>query len=378
MRVLLVASRYLPHLGGVENVVWNLTQELTQLGHQVRIVASRYPRTLPAYELIGGVPVRRLIFLYPRLEHLRNRRFDLFAGGFWYCPSTLWALRRELMSFRPDVLHMHFLGAAGLFLLLQHHLHPFRWVVTLHGDDVEGLPPRRPLDHWLFHRVLDHADRVTACSKALLGEALALHPAMRAKATVVCNGIDLTRFMQGSPFDHPRRYVFAVGQLARKKGFDVLLRAFAELKGEFPEVDLLIAGDGVERQALESLLADLGLRGRAVLLGRTEPPDVVRLLKGSLFQVVPSILEPFGIVALEGMAAGKVVLATRTGGLPEFVDGVGLLVEPGDVRSLASGLRLLLTDSSLRAELGARGLQQAKRFAWSEQIVPQYLTLYQG
>jgi glycosyltransferase involved in cell wall biosynthesis len=136
---------------------------------------------------------------------------------------------------------------------------------------------------------------------------------------VINNGVDPERFTDKSFHFHPRPYVFAFGRLTHKKGFDMLLEAFARAETAVQETDLIIAGEGEEWNALGLQVQRLGLTGRVHFRGRATPEEVVRLLNGALFVVVPSRSEPFGIVALEALAAGKPLLATSTGGLAEFL-----------------------------------------------------------
>src|SRR5207249_704317 len=112
-----------------------------------------------------------------------------------------------------------------------------------------------------------------------------------------------------------------------QKGFDMLLEAFAGLADRY-EVDLVLAGEGEDREVLSALIEKFQLKERVVLYGRASSEEVVALLNGCEFCAVPSRFEPFGITALEAIAAGKPVLAMRVGGIPEFLKGPGhLLVE---------------------------------------------------
>jgi glycosyltransferase involved in cell wall biosynthesis len=128
---------------------------------------------------------------------------------------------------------------------------------------------------------------------------------------------------------------------------------------------------------LEILVRDLGIRERVHFVGRANAEQVVALLNGCLFLVVPSRVEPFGIVALEGMAAGKAVLATRVGGLPEFLDlSNNKLVEPS-YEDLASGIQQWLASAEDVVTRGLRNRALAIRYDWKH-AVDQYLSLYQS
>ena len=169
--------------------------------------------------------------------------------------------------------------------------------------------------------------------------------------------------------------MFAIGRHVRQKGFDILLRAYAG--AALPGRDLLLAGDGPEKGSLEKLAAELGLGSQVHFLGRTDRKTTASLFAGCEWFVLPSREEPFGIVNLEAMAAGKAIIATRVGGVPEIVaDGVnGILVEKENVAALAAALRQLAGNPAQRAQLGAAGRTRAQQFAWPN-IAERYAAVY--
>jgi glycogen(starch) synthase len=261
-------------------------------------------------------------------------------------------LSRLLRTFRPDVVNIHFPDGQIPFLLPLCRRRQFRLITSLHGDEVmrytggEGvtLAP----DHLGrgLKALMRESDAVTACSPDLLAAAARLEPSIAAKGVPIYNGIDPKRFADKTPYVHQRPYMLAYGRLTRKKGFDLLVEAFARLGPDGAHADLLLAGDGEERPHLEALAQRLGLADRIFFLGRVGPEDVVRLLNGCLFLAVPSRAEPFGIVALEGLAAGKPVVANRVGGMGQFLaelraarSGLPVRMTEPTVESLACGLR---------------------------------------
>jgi glycogen synthase len=354
MRVLIVPSSYPPVLGGVQTVAHNLARDLAQQGHAVRVMTNRYPRSLTAREELDGVTVERRLFLTPSADQLRRHRFDLFAASLWYSPGTRLAIERLMKDFAPTVVNVHYPDSQVPFVRRLRRRRDFRLVVSLHGYEVErwfgigetvspkGLgtnPGARQTGqlHDLLGLLRD-ADAITACSRYLANLVSRLEPSIAGKTHVVYNDIDLDRFRDRTIFPHPRPYVLAYGRLTRQKGFDMLIAAFAELTTSFPNVDLVLAGDGEDRETLETQARGLGLIGRVYFYGRATPDQIVHLLNGCRLAVVPSRWEPFGIVALEAMAAGKTVVATRVGGLPEFVDDTtNVLVEP-NLAGLRAGL----------------------------------------
>jgi len=253
--------------------------------------------------------------------------------------------------FQPEVVNIHFPDAQIPFVLWLRRRFCFRLVVSLHGDDVErwsGKEEASDNGRWSMaglqqlRAILQMADTVTACSGYLLNQAICLEPGVASKGRVIHNGIDPARFVDKTGYAHPRPYLFAWGRLTHKKGFDMLLEAFAQIAPQYPELDLLLAGSGDEEARLKAQMARLGLKKRVWFLGRVSADEVGRLLNGCRVAVVPSRQEPFGIVALEAMAAGAPLLATRVGGLPEFVNGTDSWLVSPTVEGLVVGLRHML------------------------------------
>lgn len=179
-------------------------------------------------------------------------------------------------------------------------------------------------------------------------------------------GIDTGRFAPCGASDCPDRFVVGyVGRLTEQKGVDVLIAASAGQAGW----ELVIAGDGPERNRLEAL-AD-GAAVPATFLGTVphdDLPDLYRRLDALAVpsRPAPGVLEQFCRVAVEGMASGVPVVASELGALPEVVGDAGLLVPPDDVDALATSLRLLAADPDLRRRLARLGRERSQRFSWSE------------
>jgi glycosyltransferase involved in cell wall biosynthesis len=170
-----------------------------------------------------------------------------------------------------------------------------------------------------------------------------------------------------------RAYLFAIGRHVPQKGFDILIDAFALIADDYPELDLLIAGDGPERAQLERHAAGQ----RVEFVGAVSSDRAFGLYAGASGFVLPSRHEPQGIVVLEAMAAGAPVVATRVGGVPETVrDGLnGLLVDGVDPAALAAGLRRLLDDEASAKARCAQAAVDVEAYRW-DHIADQYVECY--
>jgi glycosyltransferase involved in cell wall biosynthesis len=377
MKILLVSSRFLPHRGGLESVVNHLASEFQSLGHAVRIVTPRYPRNLPAEEKIDGIQVNRLHFILPNCRQLRNMKVHLWLAGWYFRIVTTHQLGKLMDDFQPDVVNNHYLNEVAELsgICLDRLDRRIPWVISLHGGDVDGEPCLSSQNRQRFTKWSRKADQLTACSGFLKEQALKLEPGLQEKLRVIHNGVDSEKFASAQPFVNNRPYILGVGQLYRHKGFDILIEAFAEIADQHPIVQLLIAGDGAERNALESLIQQKDLEGRVSLLGSVGENTVARLMAGCLFMTMTSRRESFGITALEGMAAGKSVLAVPVGGIPEF-----LLVPPnrmveGEVEEWSQALDEWL-GQALQGKLRAEGNHAAAMKHDWKILAQQYLEAY--
>lgn len=240
--------------------------------------------------------------------------------------------------------------------------------------DAQDIYGKSPLYNRILRRVLRQADQVTACSAATLADIEAfMGGALGRKTKVIYNGVGSEAFEDGPKWPHSRPYVLALGRLVPQKGFGALLEAYAA--ANLGSTDLLIAGDGPEAGSLKATAEGLGLCGRVHFTGRAGRAAVQALLRGCRGLVVPSLREPMGIVALEGMAAGKPLLVSAVDGLKEIaLEGPWCRhAAPGDVAALSCGLRWM---ESLGAEGAAQTQREtAQRFLW-ERLSAEYLSVY--
>ena len=265
-----------------------------------------------------------------------------------------------------------FAGAPALFIRLAHAVMRFRLIVTVHGDDVEGITRGNDFDRRVLQTTLANADAVTACSRYLLNRAIELVPRTESKGTVVYNGVSAVAGSDKPLTDNVQPAMIAVGRLVPTKGFDVLLRAMVKLGGP----DLVLIGEGPERAQLESLAEFLGIRARVIFRGALGYHETLCEIASGAFVVIPSRQEPFGLVALEAMAAGKPVIATRVGGLPEIIEGGdAILVEPDDPVALANAISEISVRVKADPAFGVRNREIATRFSL-ERMVEGYEHVY--
>ncbi|HEY9791910.1 MAG TPA: glycosyltransferase family 4 protein [Candidatus Obscuribacterales bacterium] len=374
-KILLCPSAFHPSLGGVEEICRNLGQQLQQKGFDVAVAVNRYPSSLPEHEYIQGLPVFRFAFDSPA-------RTAGALSAIASMPAKAAAFLKFVREYDPDVIHVICPSSNSLYCYAAHKLLHTPLVVTLQGEffmDSGGLYQKSAYARYWASKLLEAATAVTACSAYVMQDAKNRFAFDCAVERVIFNGVDLHETVVESTVNSRHNpFILGLGRLVKNKGFDWLMRAFENFSRTNPHVDLVIAGEGPERQTLQDIAAGFSAQERITLLGRQDRESVGRLFRDCLFFVMPSPEEPFGIVCLEAMRAAKPVIAANAGGPPEFVTAAyenGLLVPPMDVDALSSAMSRLYLDDGLRQKLGNNGARFVQEFSW-DRITDSYLGVY--
>ncbi|MDP3949123.1 MAG: glycosyltransferase family 4 protein [Microbacterium sp.] len=359
LRIALIASSFAPFVGGVEEHVARVAEQLSGRGDEVEVwTVDRGARASSA----GAFGVRYLPTPLPARSAGDLGRFALRA------PAALSKWSRAVHEFRPDVLSVQCFGPNGLYALGVHRRYGVPLIVTSHGEtlgDDNGVYARSALLRRGLRDALAAAAAVTAPSEYVLEDLRERFGLGTGGGVVIPNGVaDL--FAPASPSVARRDdLLVAVGRLGRMKGFDLLIDAFVE--ADIPGAELEIVGDGPERTALQEQISRVGFTGRIRLAGQATAEGVAARMAAATAVVVPSRSEAFGIVALEAWRAGAPLVMTSRGGAAEFVrDGEdGLLVDPTDRPALAAAIRRMLSDEPLRRILAANGRARLPEFEWA-------------
>lgn len=216
---------------------------------------------------------------------------------------------------------------------------------------------------------LREADFVTVCTRYGLERLQRNHSLIvRDKVHLIYHGIDATRLVSRVRVQHPQAIILAVGRLVEKKGLPFLLQAGAMLAGRGMHFELIIAGDGPEREELQRLAGGLGLRDRVIFSGLLSQEELAHVYRRAEVLCVPSIVTADGDrdglpnVILEAMAYGVPVVASNLPGISEAVvhGETGLLVAPGSPADLAAALERVLTDPALHEDLAGRAKRRVQ------------------
>ena len=337
--------------GGVQVHIGQLSRHLRERGHDVIVLA---PGDAPGFQEGARIVGR------PYPVHVNGS-----VARLCFSRRSSRVVRKALEVFTPDVIHVHDpLTPSTSMLGVLHRNAPV--VATFHSyfarEHFEGrvytaiAPLLRPV--W---RKVDRRLAVSAAARQSVCSRMGDDPVQ-----IVPNGADVEVFASATPAILPpgRRLLF-VGRLEPRKGFPVAVRAFARLASAYPDLQLVVVGDGEERQAIDVLPADV--RSRVRMMGRVTYEALPTYHKAADIFVSPATgSESFGIVLVEAMAAGLPIVASDIAGYREVArDGLdGLLVRPADPEALAAGVKRLLDSPALAARLGESGACRARDFAW--------------
>lgn len=395
MRILMLAQFYAPVVGGEERMAESFAQGLAARGHEVRVATLEHPDR-PAVMRQGDVAVHSLPGLIERLPGLYSETERRHAPPF-ADPLTVRALRALLTDFDPDIVHAHnwldhsYLPLAGrsraAYVL---HLHDGSLVCATkrliwQGGPCPGPEPRRcrvcAAGHYgpISGPAIATLVRRSSVRRRRAADLLLPISDYIAQVSGLAGGPDpyevLPNFI-ADPGPHApsgtlplpdEPFLMSAGDQALDKGAGVLLDAYERLSDPPP---LVLIGRNVD---IDPGRLPPGVKA----FGPVAHHEVLAAWQRALIGVVPSVLpEAFGLVALEAMAAGRPVVASRSGGLAEVVDDrSGVLVEPGDVGALADALTALLSDGQRRERLGAGAADRARKFS-ADVILPQLEAAY--
>jgi glycosyltransferase involved in cell wall biosynthesis len=297
------------------------------------------------------------------------------TGNEWSLRS-IWEIQRALRASAPDLVHLHTGRANWLGGLAAWYL----GLPALTTRRMDRTVKRDVRTRFMYGRVVRRAVAISSAVRARLIEGgvpaamIRLIPsAVDPERLYPQQGRAATRASLGMD-DAP--VLLVVAALVHRKGIDVLLASLARLAEEGLRPALWIAGQGPARPALEKLARELRLEGQVRFLGQRS--DVADLLSACDVFILPSRHEGLGVAALEAMAAGRPIVATRVGGLAEAVvhERTGLLVPPEDPAALGDALARLLRDFELRARLAAEGPARIAEGFRADDLVEAYERVY--
>jgi glycogen(starch) synthase len=386
-RLLILSWEYPPLIeGGLARHVRKLAEALVELDLEVHVL-TRGGEESSVEETVGGVNIHRIV------EPTRPTDLGEFVAWVERMNSDMLAAGVELgdrLSF--DLVHGHdWLVANACDHLAKRFGAPL--VTTIHATEHgrhQGWVDKHPQSyiHGVERWITNRSDRVIACSFYMREQIADIFGVEEERVAVIPNGID-PRDLQPQDsaelqrlrlqFAEPdQKLMLLVGRLVYEKGFQLALEAMPKVIERLPGTRFLVAGSGTHEHELRRQAAELGLMEHGTFLGWIGDDVLHSLYPISDVCVVPSIYEPFGLVALEAMASGCPCLVADTGGLREVVphEEAGLRFRARDPEALADMAVRALADEQLGQRLVSEGLEHIRRFDWAD-IAEQTVDVYE-
>ncbi len=373
-------------IGGISPHVYFLSKSLAKNDVKVYVVTCDFPDA-PAHETIEGVEVYRI-------DSYKNPSPD-FASWVYLMNLNMQKEAAAIASKLPepiDVFHAHdwLVATAGIGLK-----HVFRrpLLVTMHSTEIgrrEGLHTNtekmiHETEAWLTYE----AWRVICCSDYMVQHVKWAYGLPNDKLAMVPNGVthnvydglarqDLGEFRKTYALPE-EKIVLYVGRLVYEKGVQILINAVPKILAK-TDAKFVIVGSGYMQEQLSNIVRSMGLEHKVLFTGFVDEENLLKLQKVADVSVVPSLFEPFGIVALEAMAAKCPVVVSDTGGLSEIVDHdvTGVKVYPNNTDSLAWGITKILQDDNYGRYLRENAYKKIlEKYDW-DKIAQQTRRMYEA
>ena len=372
MKILTFSPEYPPlSVGGLARHVQPLSEELVRQGHEVTVI-TQSGQGSSTEEVKNGVKIVRVnqplvnatdftssilqinfeMIMAAGALVLQGQDFDIIHGHDWLVIQAARALKHQLKIPLLMTIHATEQGRNhGIWNEMQRYINDLEWLSCYEA--------------W----------RVIVCSDYMKHEIQNLFQVPRDKIDIIENGVSPDEFQTTKvpagfkkKYAHPNeKIVFFVGRLVQEKGVQVLVRAIPEILSQYSQVKFVIGGKGPKLEELKAQAKHLGVADRCYFTGFISDEDRNNLYRICDLAVFPSLYEPFGIVALEGMAAEAPVLITDVGGMGEIIeDGVdGIKIAPNSPHELAQGVLRVLKNPALGEKIRAKGYKKVEnQYTW--------------
>lgn len=368
MKIAIVVLKFPPKwLAGTEIATYNIAKKLAKKGHEIHVI-TMLDEGLPEYTLEEGFFIHRVPC----------------AKSFLKTFSMWFRFFLKIRSINPDIIHVQSipLSVPAFFMRI---ISNRNYIVWVQGSDIYAPTAFLKLFSPLL---LKKASIIIALTEGMKAE---IHKKFKRDTVVIPNGIELDKFkteltgpskMQNgvSSPDNYLKIIF-VGTLRQIKGIRYLIEAMSIIRLNNPHVELVIVGDGEEKEYLQKLTSDLNLNNCVSFVGKVPNDDIPQYMKEADLFVLPSLSESFGIVNIEAMASGLPIVSTNVGGLPYLIkDGInGFLVNPKDPDAIAEKSLLILNDMNLKERISQNNLAAAKKYSWDyiiERLADEFNKVY--
>jgi 1,4-alpha-glucan branching enzyme len=370
--VLMLSWEFPPNtIGGLARHVYDLSQSLVKKGIRVHVVTAN-KHSLPAEELVNGVHVHRVIPL-----HVVEADFKKWVG--MLNQALVIKATSILQKEKIDVIHAHdwMVGTAAQVLKNKFSL-PL--LSTIHSTEFgrnQGIyTSLQSFIHQAEEELIQASHHLIVCSEFMKDEVQQIFSLQEKEVSVVPNGVYVDELQAAFRIEQLEKFslvpkgkkiISSFGRMVKEKGFDTLIEAAQKLIADRLDIVFVIGGTGPLLEIYRQMVREKGIAEHVHFVGYINELERNALLASSYASVFPSTYEPFGIVAIEAMAAQVPIIVSKTGGFKGIVqEGVsGLFMEPNHPESLVNCLQRLLTNDRLAHKLALNGKEVASHlYRW--------------
>lgn len=375
MPKLLILSSSFPRWKGdfAGSFVAEFAEAISENYEEIQILAPAGKNSLKE-ESWGKIKIFRFNYFWPKKFQLLDSAVDLqplledsifaklqlipFCLAFFY--------RAFFLAKKADIICSHWLVPSGLLGSLLSILLKKKHLIIEHSGAL-NLLCKLPVGRFLLNLIGENAQSIVLVSEELKNKLVKLCPELRNKASVISMGVNCSFYKPTAKYQENKiKKVLFLGRLVKIKGVDILIKALANSKN----LELLIAGDGKEKEALEKLASSLNTPAK--FLGAIFGEEKLKLILSSDLIIIPSTILPDGrtegtpVVCLEAFACGKTVIASNVGGLRELIaeNESGFFFQVNDVNNLREKILMLLVDDKKRHEIGKVARKKALEYSW--------------
>ena len=370
---------YPPLGGGAANATSYILREFSKIpGLEVDLVTSSHDNQYHLENIGPNITIHKLpIGRKEKTLHFQSKK-DLLVyswKAYFFCRKLIWKNKYDLS-------HSFFSVPCGFLSWLFKVQYGIPYIISLRGADVPGYSERfsslynflKPLTKKIWKK----AGFVVSNSKGLKELALKTNP--RQNIEIIYNGVDVKKFQPDVLSRNNDKFIITPGasRVTARKGLNYLVEAVRQLSEKYPKVSLKIMGDGSDKDTLEKLSRDLGIKDKIEFLGRIPKDETAPYYREASVFVLPSLNEGMSNAMLEALATGLPILATDTGGSRELVENGenGFIVKMKDAGDIAKKIEALILDPRLRESMGVKSREKAERLSW-KRVADKYLELYE-
>ena len=378
--------------------VYELSKRLQANRFEIIVLAPHY-HGAKKFEIMDGMKVYRFPYFWPakyqrlvydggilpniKRSHLAKIQVPLLVLSELY--YTFKIIRKE----KIDVIHSHWIIPSGFIGGIARKIFKIPHITTAHAGDVFTIRKFKILGI-IGSFILKNSDEITANSEYTKNVIIAIENKLKCNVEIIPMGVDISRFNPDKASDLKNVFdaeylILSVGRLVDKKGIKYLIMAMVDVIKEFPHAKLIIGGSGPEKDKLEKLSEDIGVKDNVIFMGYIENSDLPKYYASSDIFVLPSIetkggdTEGLGVVLLEAMACGTPVIGSNIGGITDIIkDGeTGFLAQPENPKDIADIIIDLLSKENTRQIVSENGLIIVqKKFSW-DVVTKQFSNIYE-